>query len=1102
TYRELVRVFAALGQEKGPAEALRIAANLGSIDMNPRVQFGLGETLRRAGTSIRVGPPPRATAQEGEKPDASLALATLLQKINRLADDAEKSLSFGPVVNEALQQSRSLARLGSLDEAAGVLNAVIEAMAPASTVSIARLEVSRIRLRQGRYLDAAAVVRPLLEEGSEAREATLCVARAHARMNVVDHAEELFQQLLSQDSQDFEALIELRNLYASSGNTAAAAHAAAAALRAGLSPSPGAKLETSVDDSVRSLVKEGMLDEALAVVFNAVKDNAPSSGVCAGLARALGKENRSAEAVELMSLTIERTPTAEAYFEHGRALARLQRFQPAEFALSKAVELDPVLVIAWLWLARTRRALARYQEAGAAARHALLHGPTYEIYEELGRIADADGDHDSAEHHFATAHELAPESGRAQSHLARIRRTKEGRRRTALLDARTRERAAYKVTGAEALPRSQRLLGQRRSNARIVVFTCCFGNNEPLKEPLNPDPNARFIAYTDDVELRSDHWEVCVLNDRLSNPRRSSRLPKILAHLYLPDHDASIYIDASLQWTGVDVRAIVEECLEGHEIGLYPHFRRSCVYDEIAICEHLGIEHADLISFYRSHYDSLGFPRQAGLFEHGLIVRKNTPATRALNEAWWWMYLGERDQLSLMSAIHTTGSKVNVIKRGKQVRTNDYVLFTKHERRPLPARRPKLYVFVAYAPPEYEQDIGRTYNDYMAMIEDGAYALFVDHDAMFCSPDWWRLVYQLMLGNDGVECLIVGRTNRIGNPYQRVGVLADTHRASAHTTLARLLAETQRDWSANVSGMDSTSGVILMLNKETWKQTPFTSGFLKVDNRMHIAFRDSGRVVLMPSSLYVYHFYRADGDLSHAVVLEQSPNDEKAIQSSNTPHRLKTFIYEEAAGLDFAHYSQLLQEDQWAIFLRADSMFCDKYWYSRAHARLGGLPADAIVLFGNNIIDQQAPRSDDVLLHRQYASARLGGGLIAEAGRELSQDDLIAFMVSKTVLDEFIAGGGTGGSDLLHLLGRSTFSHYRDASTHVFCQACVPEVAADASAVPSMTELSELLLANRRVAILTLGFWPSQAGMELMIHNLAVHLTNAGDLVTLYAPKP
>lgn len=638
----------------------------------------------------------------------------------------------------------------------------------------------------------------------------------------------------------------------------------------------------------------------------------------------------------------------------------------------------------------------------------------------------------------------------------------------------------------------------RPSPPRIVVYTCLYGRYESLKEPGVVDPAVRYIAFTDDPSLRSERWEICVLHDRLGDSRRSSRLAKILPHLYLPEHEVSIYIDASLQLKTDDINRMVEECLEGRDVALYKHHRRDCIYQEIDICESLSIERPDLIAFYRSHYASLGIGEHAGLYENTLIVRRNTADARKLNEAWWRVYLGQRDQLSLMSAIRTTGTDVNAIRHGRQVRVNDYVSFVKHERPALAQNKPKVYVFIAYAPPGYGQDLGRTYNDYMNAIEDDAYALFLDHDAMFTTPSWFELVERLVVGHVGKECLFIGRTNRIGNPYQRVGVLADDHRASSHAVLAEYLKEVNRDWTVNVAQLNSSSGVILLLSKNTWRNVPFSRGFLKVDNRMHMDFRKSGRAVLMPLALYAYHFYRADGDTSHAVRLDQHVSQQPVVIESEAQHLIKNFVYDEAAGLTMGHYSNLLGRGEWAIFIRADAMFCDKNWYPRAYRRLEQLKSDDVVLFSNNAVDLHAPTTDDILEHRRYASSQLvNETLQRDAQRGVSKSDLVAFMVSGEVLSR--APSGATMEEFADFLSANAREIYRDKSTHVFCQAganhgSTPQVSAQG--------LEIALTRQRRVAILTLGFWPNQAGMELMIHNLATHLTNAGDLVTLFAPKP
>src|SRR5690625_7476387 len=80
----------------------------------------------------------------------------------------------------------------------------------------------------------------------------------------------------------------------------------------------------------------------------------------------------------------------------------------------------------------------------------------------------------------------------------------------------------------------------------IVVYTCNFGRYESVKPPVVVEPDIRYILFTDDPSLRSDVWEIRILESETGNPRRESSRAKIQPHVYLPTHDISIYIDSSL----------------------------------------------------------------------------------------------------------------------------------------------------------------------------------------------------------------------------------------------------------------------------------------------------------------------------------------------------------------------------------------------------------------------------------------------------------------------------------------------------------------------------------------------------------------------------
>jgi hypothetical protein len=218
---------------------------------------------------------------------------------------------------------------------------------------------------------------------------------------------------------------------------------------------------------------------------------------------------------------------------------------------------------------------------------------------------------------------------------------------------------------------------------KIVVYTVNVGGYESVKEPLAVHPGVEYILFTDDSTLTSKHWKVVLLETSLSNPRRVSRLPKILPHKFLPKHDISVYIDSTYELKAFDIRQMVAECMEGEDIALYRHYKRDCVYDEIVFVmnskDRMVLDKA-LCRRAIDRYKAINYPTKNGLFENSLILRRNTEDIRELNEIWWEEYQSgtERDQFVLMYALHKSNIHPNAIKIGKQVRFNKYVNFYPH----------------------------------------------------------------------------------------------------------------------------------------------------------------------------------------------------------------------------------------------------------------------------------------------------------------------------------------------------------------------------------------------------------------------------------------
>lgn len=130
-------------------------------------------------------------------------------------------------------------------------------------------------------------------------------------------------------------------------------------------------------------------------------------------------------------------------------------------------------------------------------------------------------------------------------------------------------------------------------------------------------------------------------------------------HLALPDVEVTIAIGGNFT---TQVPDLAERCLE--ELGdddmlVLRHPWRDDISDEaVASLEswRWNDGRQDLAGQVASYVEA-GHPAHWGLFHGGLIVRRDTPAMRAFNEAWWADYCrwSSQNQLSLPPLLRTSG---------------------------------------------------------------------------------------------------------------------------------------------------------------------------------------------------------------------------------------------------------------------------------------------------------------------------------------------------------------------------------------------------------------------------------------------------------------
>ncbi|MDT9185804.1 glycosyltransferase domain-containing protein, partial [Limnospira sp. PMC 289.06] len=217
-------------------------------------------------------------------------------------------------------------------------------------------------------------------------------------------------------------------------------------------------------------------------------------------------------------------------------------------------------------------------------------------------------------------------------------------------------------------------------DARVVVYSVLVGDYEAVKEPEFIDPSVRYILFTDNPDLKSDRWEVMHFDTLGLSPRRASRLPKLVPHKYLPEHDVSIYLDASLKFIERNVRHAAEEALQGLEIAGYPHFERNCLFEEIEVCLSLGKSDEERSEALRKRLKKEQYPKSRGLLENAFLVRRDTSIMRQINELWFKEYMvgPERDQFSLMYVLWRARIPHAVIGNAPNFRKSPHVRWTKH----------------------------------------------------------------------------------------------------------------------------------------------------------------------------------------------------------------------------------------------------------------------------------------------------------------------------------------------------------------------------------------------------------------------------------------
>ena len=215
-------------------------------------------------------------------------------------------------------------------------------------------------------------------------------------------------------------------------------------------------------------------------------------------------------------------------------------------------------------------------------------------------------------------------------------------------DARTHD--SYKqLTFDVWLNKNKRYWAKTKHNK--VVYTCITGDYDSLLEPTYLCDDFDYICFTDNQNMTSDVWEIRSLpkeTDGLSQVKKQ-RYVKINPHKCLSEYDLSIWVDGNIELNG-DLNKFLDNTLKDDcAIYIPKHPQRDCIYNEAEAVLSMKKDTIGNVIPQIDEYEKEGFPRNYGLVQSNIIVRKhNDKNCIKLMECWFdeLKNKSHRDQLS------------------------------------------------------------------------------------------------------------------------------------------------------------------------------------------------------------------------------------------------------------------------------------------------------------------------------------------------------------------------------------------------------------------------------------------------------------------------
>lgn len=190
----------------------------------------------------------------------------------------------------------------------------------------------------------------------------------------------------------------------------------------------------------------------------------------------------------------------------------------------------------------------------------------------------------------------------------------------------------------------------KKKDNRIVIFTALTGGyDEPVKHEYL-DPAIDYVIFSDSAVDDCGFWQVRPVDYWHPDGVRVARRIKTNPHVYLKGYDIAIWIDANVI-IRCDIKKYIQKLTEQNNapVAAIPHPLRDCAFQEALVVQEANRDIKCRVARQTRAYEQIGFPKNHGLNETGLLIfNLNHMHIREFLSDWWSQInkYSHRDQLS------------------------------------------------------------------------------------------------------------------------------------------------------------------------------------------------------------------------------------------------------------------------------------------------------------------------------------------------------------------------------------------------------------------------------------------------------------------------